>query len=329
MNIRAFTLNEIGGRKNLEDVIMPGKYLPQDPLLFIVSDGVGGSSFGEVASGIAARCYYNLMAKVTIDSAQTFKNKLDEALASFQQQVHDYILTHPAAATTSTTLALLLFSQHKAYIAWCGDSKIYQLRNGTPIYKSKDHSLVAELVSQGVITEKEAHTHPQRNVITRSLSTHTHSSDIAYTVLSDIREGDWFLLCTDGLTEQFTEDHFAAVLFPYNPATDYSEAIDTICRNNTKDNYSMHLLHVNSLKKKAAAKSRLLPILLLLLLIAGGWYAYQQSSGNRHTQILPPMKPDTSKSIMMIHPQKKEAVQQDSPPGAGKGSIAEQPGKPH
>ena len=321
MNIRAFTLNEIGGRKNLEDAILPKRYLPQDIPLFIVCDGVGGSSFGEVASDIATRCYYNILATAVVDSEQAFKNKLDEALASFQQQVHDYILTHPAAATTSTTLALLLFSQHNAYIAWCGDSKIYQLRNSIPVYKSKDHSLVATLVAQGVITEKEALVHPQRNVITRSQSTHTHPSDITYTVLSDIREDDWFLLCTDGLMEQFTEDHFATILFPYNPVSNYSEVIDALCRNNTKDNYSMYLLHINSLKKKVAAKSRLFPVLLLLLLIAGAWYAYQRSSGNRHTQISSPMKPDTSKSIMMTHPQKKEAVQQDS--------VAKQPGKPH
>lgn len=327
MHIRAYTLNEIGGRNNLEDAILPRKYQPQDIPLFIVCDGVGGSSFGEIASDIATRCYYAAFAQAAVDTEQAFKNKLDEALAAFQQLVHDYILTHPAAASTSTTLTLLLFSRHNAYIAWCGDSKIYQLRNGIPVYKSKDHSLVTELLSQGVITEKEALTHPQRNVITRSLSTHTHPSDISYTVLSDIRNEDWFLLCTDGLMEQFTEDRFAEVLFPYNPATNYSEVIDAICRNNTKDNYSMYLLRINSQGKKVAAKAKLPLLLLLLPLITGIWYAYQRLPGQ--TQILPPMKPDTSKSIMMIHPQKKEAVQPDSLPGTGQDSVAEQPGKSH
>lgn len=313
MNVKTFTLNEIGGRKNVEDAILPKTYTPHDPQLFIVCDGVGGSSFGEVASDIATHSFYEVFKHAVIGNEYDFKAKLQEALSLFQQKVGDYVETNPGAASTSTTLTLLTIHQHQAYLAWCGDSKIFQLRNGCPVFKSRDHSLVAELIAQGVITEKEALTHPQRNIITRSLSTHTKQSDIESAIVTDIRDGDWFLLCTDGLMEQFTEDQFATVLHPFHAGTDYTEVIDNICRNKTKDNYSMYLLHVSGASKNSGGKKMLLPVLLVLLLGIGGWFAYSQLSGEKKIEPVPAAeKKDTVKSIMMVRPQEDSSTRNDS-----------------
>lgn len=322
MNIKAFSLNEIGGRKNVEDDIMPKKYSPQSPQLFIVCDGVGGSSFGEVASELATKSYYEIFERATIQSETDFRNKLSEALVLFQKKVLEFINTNPSATNTSTTFTLLAFHQNKGYAAWCGDSKIFQLRNGIPVFKSRDHSLVAELTAQGVITPQEAETHPQRNIITRSLNSHTKASDVEIAVLTDVQNEDWFLLCTDGLMEQFTENLFPAILNRFDAGTDYSEIIDKICTGKTKDNYSMYLLHCAQVKPQGALKKTVLFLLLIVLFAAGGWFAYSQFIQNPAPAAVTTKSPDTVHSMMMKGPMEKDTtVKEDSAKDIKKDSL--------
>lgn len=273
MKIKAFTLNEIGGRKNVEDAIMPKNFSGKEPLIFVVCDGVGGSSFGEVASEVATRSFYKVFTSQFERLESGFQKLISASLDLFKRDIEEYINDNPGAANTSTTLTLVAISGNKAYVAWCGDSKIFHLRNGKVVFRSKDHSLVAELVAQGVITEKEAESHPQRNIITRSLNIQTKTDDIEYKVISDLQPTDWFLLCTDGLMEQFTENLFPAILGNYNPALDYSNTINEICRGKTKDNYSMYLLHLDQ-GRKSPLKKVFLAIFITGILGAGGWWAY-------------------------------------------------------
>ncbi len=320
MSIRAFSLNKIGGRKNVEDAIMPKSFNAQQPKLFIVCDGVGGSSFGEVASELATKSYYETFAPANIQSESEFKNLLNESLKLFQQRVSNFIEENPSAANTSTTLTLLILSKDKAYLAWCGDSKIFHLRNGMPIYKTQDHSLVAELVAQGVITEAEAETHPQRNIITRSLNANTKTTDVSTVILNDIKKEDWFLLCTDGLMEQFTESMFPAILGKFNASTNYSEIIDKICYGKTKDNYSMYLVYINGTPAKSGSKMMLLLIVLLILSV-GGWFAYSQWF-NTFEEVTPSsLEEPEVKSIMMERPANTDTSTSDSSKTPVKDSI--------
>ncbi|SJZ43929.1 PP2C family protein-serine/threonine phosphatase [Sediminibacterium ginsengisoli] len=325
MKIKAFSLNEIGGRKNVEDAIMPGQYTPQSPALFIVCDGVGGSSFGEVASEIATKSFYATFEKAEIRNETDFRQLLEKGLKLFQTETAVFISNNPSASNTSTTLTLAVLQQGKAYVAWCGDSKIFQLRNGRPVFKSKDHSLVAELVMQGVITEQEAETHPQRNIITRSINVNTKATDIEHAVLQDIRQNDWLLLCTDGLMEQFTENRFPELLGEFAADVNYSEKIKQICEGKTKDNYSMYLLHIGQAGGKAKGKI-LLPLLLLIVAVAaGGWFAYDRFSAKEqpaNTVENTAEKKDTVRSIMMVRPQEDSSGKKDSThAAAGSDSI--------
>jgi protein phosphatase len=307
MTVNTFSLNKIGGRKNVEDAIMPKRFNPQDPKLFIVCDGVGGSSFGEVASDLAVNSFYTTFKKQTITKDADFEKILHQSLALFRQKVNEFVATNPEAANTSTTLTLLTLQNDKAYVAWCGDSKIFQLRNGKPIYKTTDHSLVAELTAQGVITEAEAEKHPQRNIITRSLNSQTKPTDIEYAVLTDIQSDDWFLLCTDGLMEQFTENLFSVVLNKYDSKIKYDDVIEKICFGKTKDNYSMYLVHINAAASASNLKKIILPIILLILAV-GGWFAYDNflkpptpstKVNTVNTAAPDTVKQDTVKSIMI------------------------------
>jgi serine/threonine protein phosphatase PrpC len=310
MNVKAFSLNEIGGRKNVEDAIMPKNHTNQHPELFIVCDGVGGSSFGEVASELATKSYYEIFEKAVINTEADFKQTLNHALTLFQKRVLEFVEENPSASNTSTTLTLLTIQQGKAYAAWCGDSKIFQLRNGSPVFKSRDHSLVAELTAQGVITAAEAETHPQRNIITRSLNSHTKQTDVEIAILTDVQNEDWFLLCTDGLMEQFTESLFPVMLNKFDAGTDYSKVIDKICYGKTKDNYSMYLLHLSQVKQTGSSKKILITLLILVVLAIGGWFAYSQMSAKEEqpATIAAPEKKDTVHSIMMVRPQEEDTT---------------------
>lgn len=247
MNLDVFTLNQIGGRKNIEDTISPSHYSPDKPPVFVVCDGVGGNRHGEVASAIASQCFYEVFSKQYAQNPKRLDLLLQKALKAYQDELAMFVEKNPMSANASTTLTLMVLYQNKAFIAWCGDSRIYHLRQNTICYQTKDHSLVAQLVARGDITETEAQTHPQRNVITRCLHLHTSINEIETCIIDNLQEGDLLLACTDGLLEQFTEQVFLPFFASWDAHKDYATAINHICVNKTKDNYSMYLVHLNRL----------------------------------------------------------------------------------
>ena len=109
-----------------------------------------------------------------------------------------------------TTIAVLWLGQDKAYVSHVGDSRIYQLTDGTLTQLTSDHSFVAELIKNGSITEEEAKIHPQRNVLTRALGTQGRLDFEANSF--PVHPGDIFLLCSDGLTAIVGEKNIKEIL---------------------------------------------------------------------------------------------------------------------
>ena len=249
---------------------MPKQFKDGDPQVFIVCDGVGGSNFGEVASELASSIFHSTMVEKFNDVSSQFAKLIQQCVVKFKAQVEQYIAEHPEAQGTSTTLTLAVIKGEKAYVAWCGDSRIYHIRNGRVMFRSKDHSLVFELISQGIITEEQAATHPQRNVITRSLNSHTKPTDVETTVL-DLKTNDWLLLCTDGLLEQFKENKFDLHLKGYKASLDYADYINKMCENRTSDNYSMYLLYCKGSNTKKIIRS----LILFVLGLAMGYMGFE------------------------------------------------------
>lgn len=198
------------GNPHQEDCIFPahGEAKPYDRL-FIVCDGMGGHDAGEVAS--AAVC--QAMSQSIIDSEtdpegdftqEDFDRALDAAFLALDRK------DTGAAKKMGTTMAMLKLYRGGALITWMGDSRVYQLRPteaGIEIaYRTDDHSLVNDLVKLGEITEEEALIHPRRNVITRALQPalpRRPKADVKW--IEDIRQGDIFYLCTDGMLEEMSD----------------------------------------------------------------------------------------------------------------------------
>lgn len=109
-----------------------------------------------------------------------------------------------------TTITMAYISEDKLYIGHVGDSRAYLLRDNKFIQLTEDHSLVAEMVKRGSISEEEAECHPQRNIITRAIG--TDEKVITDIIVEDIYKDDILLLCTDGLTNMMNDDEIKEIL---------------------------------------------------------------------------------------------------------------------
>lgn len=183
-------------------------YLVKTPL-FVVADGMGGHEAGEVASRIA----------VTTMEAQAPKSTSPEALAAAVLKANDAVLRGAKDGTgkpgMGTTLTAAFVFEDEATIAQVGDSRAYLLHDGKLQRITRDHSLVADLIEQGRLTEQEARFHPQRSVITRALGSDPNMQPDLYTL--HVEEGDRLVLCSDGLSSMIADDEIEAILLD-NPA---------------------------------------------------------------------------------------------------------------
>lgn len=235
-----YSLLEIGKRKNLEDYIFPhlNKATVKDRI-FIVCDGVGGENKGEVASKITADTigeYLNGLIEITEQHFEIAFNKV-------RQNFHTYIEQHPVAAKMTTTLTLAVIKDKSILVAWCGDSRVYHIRNNEIIWKSKDHSLIQHLIDINEISVEEAKSHPNRNIILRSISAETTFDKIDMYEINNIQNGDYILLATDGFFEQISDDLLVNSL-EYSNLISNKLYLDT-CKENTNDNFSMYLINLS------------------------------------------------------------------------------------
>ena len=175
------------------------------PPLFAVADGMGGAQAGELASRLAAT---SLEEFTQTHGEQSAADLVQEANARIYRRSRE----DPAAAGMGSTITVALVdgTAGAVSLAHVGDSRAYLLRGGSLEQLTADHSLVAELVRSGRLTEEEAENHPQRSVITRVLGTDPDVDVDTLTVLAE--PGDLFLLCSDGLTAMLRDEDILQVL---------------------------------------------------------------------------------------------------------------------
>ena len=168
---------------------------------FMVSDGMGGHSSGDVASRLAvetAESYLRDLLRLAADSDLDVAPGL--ALQEISEESHAAIVAAAAgagAASMGATFIAALVSKDRAWIGHVGDSRAYLLSGGTARQLTIDHSQVGRLISEGVLTEEQAQHHPQRNVIDRALGFTGATADITEV---DLKPGDAILLCSDGVS---------------------------------------------------------------------------------------------------------------------------------
>jgi protein phosphatase len=175
--------------------------------LFLVADGMGGHTAGQVASELASQASVNAM-RTLVDASVSPTEKLRVAVTAANREILDTTVRKPELAGMGTTLVALLASAERIALAHVGDSRGYIVRGGKIRQLTDDHSLVAELVRRREITETDALGHPHRHVLTRALGVRrTVEADFVELTPED---GDTFVLCSDGLTGHIRDSEIAA-----------------------------------------------------------------------------------------------------------------------
>ena len=193
--------------------------------LFAVFDGMGGHAAGEVASGMAAqemREFFELTGRdreatwpFKEDRARSYEeNRLVTAIKLGNQRILDAADIDASKKNMGTTCVAAYFVEHgsaaRAIVAHAGDSRVYLLRDGRLRRITIDHSLVEEYLRQGKITEEEARSFPQRNIILRALGQQRQVDVEVHE--HEMRPGDLLMLCSDGLSGMVDDPGMEAIL---------------------------------------------------------------------------------------------------------------------
>lgn len=164
--------------------------------LFIVADGMGGHAGGDIASALATQ----RVAKVDDVYPSKIKavNALSAEMAEANKQLVETVESFDYLDGMGTTMDALVFSGNTASIVHIGDSRVYWLRDGVLTQVTKDHTFVQKLIDAGRITPEEALFHPRRNVLMKVLGDSQQEPEFDVHHI-EIKPGDRFLLCSDGL----------------------------------------------------------------------------------------------------------------------------------
>ncbi|HEY8638126.1 MAG TPA: Stp1/IreP family PP2C-type Ser/Thr phosphatase [Solirubrobacteraceae bacterium] len=176
------------------------------PPLFVVADGMGGAQAGEVASRLAVAQF----AEGLPDGPGPEEARLAERVTEANAAIHKVSREDAKRAGMGTTLTAAYVGADGVAIAHVGDSRAYLLRDSRLERLTDDHSLVEELVRKGQLSPEEADDHPQRSIITRALGPEPDVEVDRRT--TPARDGDVFVLCSDGLTSMVSESEVAAIL---------------------------------------------------------------------------------------------------------------------
>jgi serine/threonine protein phosphatase PrpC len=175
--------------------------------LAIVADGMGGHAAGEVASSAAVSSLAHLDEdEVSIDLLDALAGAVQEA----NDQLREMVASEPALDGMGTTLTVLLASGSRLGVAHVGDSRAYLSRDGELTMVTHDQTLVQRMVDEGRITLEQAERHPQRALLTQALDGREGvEPDLS---LRELRRGDRYLLCSDGLSGVVHEETIAETL---------------------------------------------------------------------------------------------------------------------
>lgn len=235
------------------------------PPLFAVADGMGGHEAGEVASEITI----NTLNDLAPQSADA------EALARAVVAANLNVIKAPSQGVgregMGTTLTAAILEKERLVIAQVGDSRAYLLHNGSLQQLTRDHSLMADMIEAGQLTEAEARVHPNRSVITRAIGSDPHMQPDLYEL--NVATGDRLLLCSDGICGMI-EDHEIASIMRQAPSAQScaDQLVEAALAAGGFDNATAVVVDVEGFKavreKKQARKSKALAIGVIVCLLA-------------------------------------------------------------
>ncbi|MFP5409463.1 MAG: PP2C family protein-serine/threonine phosphatase [Gammaproteobacteria bacterium] len=212
MKFTIYQSSRQGGRKNNQDRVAYS--YSREALLMVVADGMGGHMHGELAAQIAVQTLtdrFQKLARPRLDDPQAF---LADTISHAHFAINDYAVEQDLLEIPHTTVVASVVQDNTAYWAHVGDSRLYLFSDGGLIARTEDHTTVARLVREGLITEEEAAHHPERNRVSNCLGGYV-PPQVECNAPLPLHDADTMLLCTDGIWGMVSIPEVSALLHAY------------------------------------------------------------------------------------------------------------------
>ena len=249
MHVSGYPKTDVGRvRDHNEDA-----FLQDDQLgLYIVADGVGGHSAGEVASGMLVEAVHRQAAALApylsafhpddVEIRRYLLQAIPQTISAGSEAIYRHAVEHPECQGMATTAVMFLAAGSHAFVSHVGDSRLYLLRGQHFQQITEDHTLVRKMVKEGLLTPEDAAVHPQRNVIIRSAG--LAPSVEADSLLIDIRPADLFVLCSDGLTDMVNDQEIYDLALRYHDDALATALVQRANARGGRDNITVMILEV-------------------------------------------------------------------------------------
>ena len=206
MQFSVYQESQIGGRKLNQDRM--GYSFTRDALLLVLADGMGGHLRGEVAATILMQTMSTMFQKNATPYVKKPERFLEEAFIEAHDEIHRYKVANNLPDTPRTTAVACLVQHNIATWAHCGDSRLYWMRRGQILGRTRDHSHIEHLIEKGVADVTERATHPDRNKLYNCIgATSLPKVDVARP--ASLQSGDVLMLCSDGLWSMLSDEDMA------------------------------------------------------------------------------------------------------------------------
>ena len=223
-------------------------------ILLAIADGMGGHSGGSIASRIAIdtlmeKYYKDYYGGILESLVKAFLKANEKVMAKGQENIE--------LKGLGSTMTAVVFQGDKMYSAHVGDSRGYNICDNKISQFTKDHSYVASLVKAGVITEEEAETHPEKNIITRAIGIGPDLKVDVSMIKQNVKKGQYVLICCDGLHGLVSDGEISNAVYEYKePDVICEKLINKANENGGTDNITVMVARVDSINMISSLTSR-------------------------------------------------------------------------
>jgi PPM family protein phosphatase len=240
----ASLLSDVGCQREINED--NGRYItPSDPellakkgMLFVVADGMGGHSGGEIASRLAV----DVITRTYYQETTDVQTSLKKAILAANSAIFDEAFKNRTLFGMGTTCTAFVLKEGFAFAAHVGDSRLYLLRNHEFYLMTEDHSAVMQMVKRGLLNLEQARHHPDKNIILRALGSHAMVEITTWNHPLPARVGDQFLLCSDGLYDLVEDKEIQNILIENQPHTACAKLIAFAKERGGHDNITVGII---------------------------------------------------------------------------------------
>ena len=190
----------------------------KNSLCTCVADGLGGHACGEKASQIVVDTFKKVLDTSYLnDMTEEIEICLNRLISKCNDEIFSYSDKHPECLGMGTTVVCGVVTGNKFFIAHIGDSRCYVIRNGNILYRTKDHTVVQELINRGELPSLALEWDPRRHILSRCLGGYDRiTQDIEHHPTVELHSGDYLLLCSDGLSNMVIDSNIVKCISRIN-----------------------------------------------------------------------------------------------------------------